>query len=119
MNKLFLIILLFSLLGLVTACSGAGASPETGQNLAVLKGCTSCHSVDDTTKIAPPWQGLYGKQIELNDGSFVTVDDAYLIESIKDPNAKIVKGFTRGAMPPISLTDEEIGALVAYIKGVR
>jgi cytochrome c oxidase subunit 2 len=119
MKKLFLIILLFGLLGLVTACGDTGASPETGQNLAVLKGCASCHSVDDTTKIAPPWRGIYGKQIELNDGSFVTVDDAYLIESIKDPNAKIVKGFTRGAMPLISLTDEEISALVAYIKSVQ
>jgi cytochrome c oxidase subunit 2 len=119
MNKLFLIILLFGLLGLLVACGGADVSPATGQNLAVLKGCVSCHSVDDTTKIAPPWQGLYGKQIELNDGSFVTVDDNYLIESIKDPNAKIVKGFTRGAMPLISLTDEEISALVAYIKSVK
>ena len=85
----------------------------------MLKGCTSCHSVDDTTKIAPPWKGLYGSQVELNNDSLVTVDEQYLVESIKEPNAKIVKGFTKGAMPHISLTDEEVNALVAYIKSVK
>ena len=115
------VILIFALvtLGFIVACSDTGTSPEAGQNIAVLKGCTSCHSVDDQTKIAPPWRGLYGSEIELNDGTRITVDDSYLMESIKEPNAKIVKGFTRGAMPPISLTDTEIESLIAYIKSVE
>ena len=119
MKKIITLILLIVTLGLISACASTDTSPEAGQNIAVLKGCTSCHSVDDQTKIAPPWRGLYGSEIELNDGTTITVDDAYLIESIKEPNAKIVNGFTRGAMPPISLTDEEIEALVAYIKSVE
>jgi len=119
MKKTILLILILGVLGTTVACRNSGPSPEAGQNFAVLKGCTSCHSVDDATKIAPPWKGLYGSQIELNDGSLVVVDETYLIESIKEPNAKIVKGYTRGAMPPISLTDEEIDALVAFIKSVK
>ena len=119
MNNKTLFILLLSLSVFLFSCGVSGPSPEIGQNLATLKGCTSCHSVDDTTKIAPPWKGLYGSQIELVDGSLVIVDDAYLVESIKDPNAKIVKGFTRGSMPPVSLTDDEINSLVAYIKSVE
>ena len=119
MQKVIWVLLVLSVLTAVTACGNSAPSPEAGQNLAVLKGCTSCHSVNDTTKIAPPWKGLYGSQIELNDGSLVLVDDTYLIESIKEPNAKITQGFTRGAMPFISLTDDEINALVAYIKSVR
>ena len=103
----------------LTACGSTGPNPEAGQNLAVLKGCSSCHSVNAAVKIAPAWVGLYGSAVELNTGSFVTADETYLIESIKDPNAKIVNGFTRGSMPPISLTDEEIEALVAYSKGVK
>jgi cytochrome c oxidase subunit 2 len=119
MSKIILFVLVLGFLNLLSACGETSPSPEEGQNLAMLKGCTSCHSVDDTTKIAPPWRGLYGAQIELNDGSMVTVDDFYLVESIKDPNAKIVKGFTRGAMPTISLTEVEINSLVAYIKSVK
>jgi cytochrome c oxidase subunit 2 len=119
LKKIIILLLVFGTLGSISACTGTDASPEAGQNIAVLKGCTSCHSVDDQTKIAPPWRGLYGSEIELSDGTTLTVDDTYLIESIKEPNAKIVKGFTRGAMPLISLTETEIDALVAYIKSVK
>ena len=118
MKKLILLTVL-GMLGFVSACGGSTVSPEAGQSLAALKGCSACHSVDDRTKIAPPWRGLFGSQVELNDGRTVTVDEAYLIESIKEPNAKIVKGFTRGAMPKFSLTDDEINSLVAYIKSVK
>lgn len=119
MKKIVTFLLAMGVLGYMVACSGTDTSPEAGQNLAILKGCASCHSVDDTTKIAPPWRGLYGSEVELNDSNLVIADEEYLLESIKDPNAKIVKGFTRGAMPSISLTDEEISALVAYIKSVK
>jgi len=119
MQKIILTIFVLVLLGMFTACGSSASGPEAGQNLAVLKGCTSCHSVDNTTKIAPPWKGLYGSTIELNNGSKVVADETYLIESIKEPNAKIVNGFTKGAMPSISLTDEEVSALVAYIKSVK
>ena len=108
------------MVGSATACgSAAGTSPEAGQNLALQKGCAACHSVDETDKIGPTWVGLYGSQVELADGNFVTADEGYLTESIKTPNAKIVKGFSKGSMPPNSLTDEEINSLVAYIKSVE
>ena len=119
MERFILVLIVLGLVGFASSCSGTNTSPELGQNLAVLKGCGACHSVDNTIKIAPSWKGLYGSRVELNDGNIITVDDAYLIESIKEPNAKIVKGFTRGAMPPIKLTEDEINALVAYIKSVK
>ena len=119
MKRFVLYLLLLAAPGLVTACVSNEHSPEAGQNLAVLKGCAACHAVDETDKIGPTWVGLYGSQVELDDGSFVTADEAYLIESIKAPNAKIVNGFSKGAMPSVSLTDEEINALMAYIKSVK
>jgi cytochrome c oxidase subunit 2 len=113
------ILILVLMLGILATCSNTGPSPEAGQNLAVMKGCAACHSVDNTAKIGPPWKGLYGSEVELRDGNFVTADEIYLIESIKDPNVKIVKGYTKGAMPHIPLTDDEIDALVVYIKSVK
>jgi len=103
----------------VAACSGTPTSPEAGQNLAIERGCAACHSVDKTDKIGPSWVGLYGSQVELADGTFVTADEEYLIESVRDPNAKIVKGFNKGAMPLVPLTDEELVTLVTYIKSVE
>jgi cytochrome c oxidase subunit 2 len=58
-----------------------------------------------------------GKNETLIDGSSVLVDDAYLIESILNPNAKVVKGYAP-IMPPAQLADDQLKALVAYLKSV-
>ena len=115
MQKYFLIYLLVFL---IAACTSV-PDPVIGENIAVLKGCTSCHSVDGSTKIAPPWRGIYGSQVELADGTIITADEKYIIESINTPDAKIVKGYTKGAMPTIYLTEDEIANLIAYIKTVK
>jgi cytochrome c oxidase subunit 2 len=57
--------------------------------------------------------------VKLSDGSFVTADDDYLIEAIAEPNAKIVAGYSKGSMPGISLTEDELNALLAYIKSLE
>jgi len=85
----------------------------------VMKGCTACHAVDDTPRIGPTWVGLYGSQVELDDGSSVSADEAYLVEAIEEPNAKIVKGYALGSMPAIPLTEEELNVLVDFIKSVK
>ena len=36
------------------------------------------------------WLGLYGSAVELADGTTVTADDDFIIESVLDPNAKIL-----------------------------
>ncbi|MFN2135771.1 MAG: cytochrome c oxidase subunit II [Candidatus Promineifilaceae bacterium] len=57
-------------------------------------GCVSCHSLDGTKIVGPTWQGIYGREEQLSDGTVVTVDDAYIRESIYDPAAKVVEGYT-------------------------
>ena len=51
--------------------------------------CVSCHSLDGTPGVGPTWQGVYGREERLTDGTTVIVDDAYIRESIYDPNAKL------------------------------
>ncbi len=51
----------------------------------------------------------------LDDGSTVTATAGYIRESIVAPDAKIVAGFTPGLMQFVSLTEDELQALVAYI----
>ena len=91
---------------------------EKGKQLAQANGCLSCHSVTGAPMVGPTWKGLYGQTVELQDGTTVTADEAYLRESIVTPTAKIVKGFPP-AMPSFSqLSDEQIQALIAYIKSL-
>jgi mono/diheme cytochrome c family protein len=90
-----------------------------GQQLASQNGCTSCHSVDGSEGTGPTWQGLYGHEVTLEDGSTVTADDAYLHESIVNPTAKIVQNFAP-VMPSFEgrLTDDQINQIIAYIKSL-
>ncbi len=62
-------------------------------------GCVACHSQDGTPSVGPTWQGLYGHEAQLADGSTVTVDDEYITTAIHDPNAQIVAGFNPNIMP--------------------
>jgi hypothetical protein len=57
--------------------------------------------------------------VELSDGSVVVADDAFIHESIIDPNAKIVAGFPANAMPQYSLSDEEIADIIEFIKTLQ
>lgn len=98
----------------------AAATPEgAGQLLVSANGCAACHSIDGSPGIGPTWSGLFGSEVELTDGTTVTADEAYLSESIRSPQAKIVAGFENQLMPTYSFTDEQIDDIVAYIKTVR
>jgi cytochrome c oxidase subunit 2 len=89
-----------------------------GEQLFTDLGCAACHT-DQDTPVAPTLHDIYGKEITLADGSTVTVDDAYLHESIVDPHAKLVEGYGE-SMPATfgDLSEEQLNALIAYIKSL-
>ncbi|MCS6983940.1 MAG: cytochrome c oxidase subunit II [Leptospiraceae bacterium] len=89
-----------------------------GTRLFTAKGCNACHGLQGNRLVGPPLNGIYGKQEEMQDGSKLTVDDAYLKESILKPMAKIVKGYPP-AMPPQNVTEDEVEALVAFLRSLK
>jgi cytochrome c oxidase subunit 2 len=98
----------------------ASQTPEgRGQALVAANGCAACHSINGSPGIGPTWLGLSGRTEELTDGTTVVVDDAYIHESIKAPQAKIVAGFENQLMPTYGFTDEQIADIIAYIKTLR
>jgi cytochrome c oxidase subunit 2 len=104
----------------VKLAAEAAATPEgRGQALVAANGCAACHSITGAAGIGPTWLGLFGHEVELTDGTTVTADEAYLHESIKAPQAKIVAGFENQLMPTYGFTDEQIDDIVAYIKTIR
>jgi cytochrome c oxidase subunit 2 len=99
--------------------SAAASDPlARGRALAQSKACVGCHTVDGSTGVGPTWKGLFGKQENLEGGGTVQVDEAFLREFIRNPQSRDIKGFPN-VMPPIPLTDEELDALVAYIKAQK
>ena len=71
------------------------ASADEGMSLAEEQGCLGCHTTDGRELIGPTWNGLFGKEEQLVYGTTVTVDDAYLRESILNPKTKIVERFVK------------------------
>jgi mono/diheme cytochrome c family protein len=92
-----------------------------GARLAKDNGCIACHATDKKRLVGPAWGGLYGTKATLADGTTVLVDEAYLIESIVQPDAKIVQGFPAHVMPAYDklLDHDQVNAIVAYIRSLQ
>lgn len=109
--------------GWVIQATGLSEDPvERGQNWYTSFGCNACHSLDGTPGVGPSWQGLYESQRSLADGSTVTADEAYLQESILNPNAKIVSGFGENLMPQNfgeHMSEAQIQDMIEFIKSLR
>ena len=95
-------------------------SPEArrGHELWQSEGCVACHSLDGSGVIGPSWQNIWGSTRTLADGTTVTVDEAYVIESVREPTAKVAEGFSPAmlAYDEATVTDAEIAALIALMK---
>ncbi|MDI9637745.1 cytochrome c oxidase subunit II [Geitlerinema splendidum] len=89
---------------------------ELGQRLYVARGCNSCHSLDGTAGTGPTWKDVYGTTRQFTDGSSTTADMNYMRESILNPGAKVVQGFSN-QMPTFQgqLKDRELQALIVYM----
>ena len=68
--------------------------------------------------VGPTWQGLWGSARQLTDGSSVTADEAYIIESIREPAVQLVEGFAPVMIPYEAdlVSDDDLAALVAYLR---
>jgi cytochrome c oxidase subunit II len=98
--------------------AGAVSLAVTGKTLFSELGCITCHRTD-TQGRGPDLVGAFGKPVMLEDGRIVVADENYIRESILTPAAKVVKGF-KPIMPVFQglLSDEQLNALVAYVKSL-
>lgn len=94
----------------------SGPPASSGAELFLARACNTCHR-PDTAARAPILGGLMGRSVALSDGRTIVADAGYIRESLMDPQAKIVAGYTAN-MPTFKgqLTEEEIIQLIEYIK---
>jgi cytochrome c oxidase subunit II len=91
-----------------------------GKRIAAEAGCMKCHTVDGETHIGPTWLNMYRAKHKMQDGEELVVDEAYITESMMDPNAKQVAGY-KLVMPTFlgKLSATDTAAIVEYIKSLR
>ncbi len=94
------------------------APASAGARVFAAQGCGTCHRADALAR-APELGGLYGSRVALADGGSIVANDEYLRESILAPRAKVVARY-EPIMPTYQglLGDDEVHALVAYIKSL-
>jgi len=93
----------------------ASAGAKLFQDLA----CNTCHRPDAQGR-GPVLEGLFGKPVRLQNGETLTVDEAYVRESILQPAAKITSGF-QPIMPTFQglVTEEQLLELIEYVKSLH
>ena len=102
----------------------SGGAPEgslasAGAKLFVDLACNTCHRPDAQGR-GPVLEGLFGKTVTLQNGETLTVDEAYVRESILRPAAKLTAGF-QPVMPTFQglVTEEQLLELVEYVKTLK
>jgi cytochrome c oxidase subunit 2 len=97
----------------------SGTMAQQGERLFEQLGCSTCHLLDRQGR-SPILRGVYGSRVQLSDGKTVQADDAYIRESILNPNAKVVAGYKPNVMPSFQgqISEEGILQLIIYIKSL-
>ena len=94
----------------------AAADAVPGEKLFDKYECLACHTLDGTEGLGPSFKGLFGTTRTLADGSQVAADEAYLRESIREPNKKIAKGYDPDSMPPLEVPDADLDAMIDALR---
>jgi cytochrome c oxidase subunit II len=94
------------------------APASKGEALFAKLGCAACHDAGAGSR-GPELAGVFGKSIDLYDGSTVVADEDYLRESIMEPTAKVVSGFSP-LMPSFKtvVNQEDLAQIITYIKSL-
>ena len=96
-----------------------GTMAQQGEQLFGQLGCSTCHPLDQQGR-GPSLRGVYGSRVQLQNGQTVVADDAFIRESILNPNAKVVAGYRPDVMPTFQgqITEEQLLQLIVYIKSL-
>jgi cytochrome c551/c552 len=138
MRKLGLLFMLVLVLGLA-ACGGGGDADSEGSAgeaaagdaatgealfaqtlIGTQAGCATCHSLEPGVTMVGPSLATIGAEA----GSRVDglSAEAYLRQSIEEPDAHLAEGFSAGLMPAAladELSAQELADLVAYLQTLK
>jgi cytochrome c oxidase subunit 2 len=102
------------LTGGAPADSPVAAGAKLFQDLA----CVTCHLTESQGR-GPNLTNLFGKTVELEGGGSAVFDEAYIRESIVNPQAKLAAGF-QPIMPTFQglVSEEQLLQLIAYVRSL-
>ncbi|MGH8017934.1 MAG: c-type cytochrome, partial [Opitutaceae bacterium] len=92
---------------------------DHGRQLFLRHGCSGCHAPASPVR-APMLEGIFGRQVPLDNQAFVLADDRYIRDSILQPQREIAAGY-EPVMPSYDgvISENDLLDLIAYIKSLR
>ena len=88
---------------------------DSGEGLYTSLGCTACHTLDSETVVGPGFQGVYARAATRTELSA----DEYIAQSLTEPAAYLVDGFTNVMQVFDYLSDQEVADIIAFLKTVQ
>jgi uncharacterized membrane protein/cytochrome c551/c552 len=107
---------------LAVALAAAPEDATRGQQLMQAKGCLACHSMDGSQRSGPSFRDLQAewgrtRKVTTREGSAgVTVDEAYVARSLRDPDNEVALGYPPRLMPKYDVSDDDARAIAAAIR---
>ncbi len=92
-----------------------GTPEERGEQIFVSIGCNACHSIESGDTIVGP--SLVGIADRAGTRTSLSADE-YMRQSINDPGAFIVEGFTNSMVVP-KIPPDQVNDLIAYISTLK
>ncbi|QEE26867.1 cytochrome c oxidase subunit II [Terriglobus albidus] len=103
-----------------TEASTSGMSlAQNGERLFASLGCNQCHTGDPGAR-GPNLAGLYGKKVQMEDGSTQLANEAFLRDTILNPSSHVPAGY-KPIMPTYQgqISEEGLIDLVEYLKSLK
>jgi len=93
---------------------------EVGQKVYASR-CIACHNITNIKKIGPGFAGIWGSERKLTTGETVIADEAYIKESIINPNAKKAVGYEEAVMTSFQgqISESEITGVIEFLKTLK
>lgn len=107
----------------VVACAGDSrvqldGKAARGRDVAESAGCAGCHGGDDApATVGPSWNGSWGSEVVLDDGTEVLFDEEFVISSVRTPDLQRRKGdwLHMPAFTAEQISDAELADVIAYL----
>jgi len=101
--------------------SGKGSQSMAQEGAARFRqyGCSGCHGASASVH-APKLEGLFGRRVQLSDGSSVVADERYIHDSVMLPRKDIVAGY-EPIMPSFQgqIAEDDLLDIIEYIKSLK
>jgi mono/diheme cytochrome c family protein len=105
---------------LLAACGADDSGPAlseaaaAGRSIYISNGCAACHGSDGGGGVGPSLVSLIGSTSEFADGTSLVAVRAYVVESIMDPAARKVAGYSI-PMPMNNLSLSDVESITDFI----